>query len=59
MSDWENLTRHIERRQWGSIAIIAAANILASSVILGLALLALLAGLHGLDWLGALPCFCG
>ena len=57
-SDWQRLkAAWTDRDHWG-LASIVAANLVAVAALAGIVLLALLVGIHALDWLGVLPCLC-
>lgn len=56
MSDWERFCQAVRDRRWGNVAIAITANAVAVAAIGVMGMIVLLAGLHALDWFGALPC---
>lgn len=58
MADWQYLKAAWTERDHRRLAGIVLANAVAVAALVGITLLALLASIHALDWLGALPCLC-
>ena len=58
MADIDRLLKVVLDRQWRKILVIVAANTIAVCCLIGAFMLVILLTLHGLDFLGIIPCFC-